>query len=121
MHLDDTPIGRVLSRREALALFGTTAGAAVLAGWRLRWPWFATAQAASCVVHAEQPDAAKGQRTVRNAGDGIFRRGGAELLLAPTRDGAGGWASSFDIALDLRGGTTTTTLAAATEFRPSPV
>ena len=35
-------------------------------------------------VHADQPYAAKGQRTARNQHDWIFRRGGDQLPLAPT-------------------------------------
>ena len=51
------------------------------------------------IVHAQQPYAAKGQRTLRNSGDGIYRNGGSQLLLAPTADGMGGYTASFDIAL----------------------
>jgi protocatechuate 3,4-dioxygenase beta subunit len=50
-------------------------------------------------VHAQQPYAAKGQRTVRNSRDGIFRRGGSQLLLSLTETSSGGYASTFDIAL----------------------
>jgi len=53
------------------------------------------------VVHAQEPYAGKGQRRLRNSGDGIFRSGGAQLLLAPTADGSGGYAATFEIALDL--------------------
>jgi len=53
------------------------------------------------VVHAQEPYAGKGQRRLRNSGDGIFRRGGAQLLLAPTADGSGGYAANFEIALEL--------------------
>ena len=49
-------------------------------------------------VHAQQPYAAKGQRTRRNSGDGIYARGGSQLLLSITRDGEG-YAAPFDIAL----------------------
>ncbi len=49
-------------------------------------------------VHAQQPYAAREQRDVRNSGDGIFTRGGSQLLLAPTQDGQG-YAATFDIAL----------------------
>jgi protocatechuate 3,4-dioxygenase beta subunit len=54
-------------------------------------------------VHAQQPYAAKGQRTLRNAGDGIFAGGGDELLLTPSTDGTGGYTASFDIALAVTG------------------
>jgi protocatechuate 3,4-dioxygenase beta subunit len=50
-------------------------------------------------VHVQQPYAAKGQRTVRNSRDGIFRRGGSQLLLSLTETSSGGYASTFDIAL----------------------
>lgn len=49
-------------------------------------------------VHAQQPYAAKGQRTVRNDRDGIYRRGGSQLLLALTET-SGGYTGAFDIAL----------------------
>jgi len=50
-------------------------------------------------VYAAEPYAARGPRTVRNADDRIFRRGGTQLLLAvDTRDG--GHAGTFQIALD---------------------
>lgn len=49
-------------------------------------------------VHAQQPYAAKGQRTLRNSGDGIYRQGGDQLVLAitPTSEG---YATTFDIGL----------------------
>ena len=68
------------------------------------------------IVHAGQPYAAKGQRTLRNAGDGIFASGGDQLLLAVTPDGGGGYAATFDVGIDTSGtsgGTTTTTLPGA--------
>jgi protocatechuate 3,4-dioxygenase beta subunit len=51
-------------------------------------------------VHARQPNARKGQRTRRNAADGIFLRGGSQLLLSPVRKGDG-YAASFPIALQI--------------------
>jgi protocatechuate 3,4-dioxygenase beta subunit len=60
-------------------------------------------------VYAQQPYAAKGQRTLRNAGDGIYQNGGDQMLLAVTGDGAGGYAATFAIALEISGTTTTTT------------
>jgi protocatechuate 3,4-dioxygenase beta subunit len=51
-------------------------------------------------VHAQAPYASKGRRTVRNAQDGIFRAGGAQLLLPLARDGAG-YAGTFNIGLQL--------------------
>ena len=49
-------------------------------------------------VHAAQPYAQKGQRTLRNAGDGIFRDGGDQLTLvaSPARDG---YAANFGIGI----------------------
>ncbi len=49
-------------------------------------------------VHARQPYAAKGQRTLRNAGDGIFRQGGSQLILNLTQDGQA-YRAVFNIAL----------------------
>jgi protocatechuate 3,4-dioxygenase beta subunit len=52
-------------------------------------------------IHANQPYAQKGQRTLRNAGDGIYQGGGDQLLLSLSGDGGGGYASSFDIGLQV--------------------
>jgi len=52
-------------------------------------------------VHAAPPYAAQGPRTARNQHDWIFRRGGDELMLAPTIE-ADGYAASFAIGLLLR-------------------
>jgi protocatechuate 3,4-dioxygenase beta subunit len=49
-------------------------------------------------VHAQSPYASKGQRDTRNANDGIYRQGGAQLVLDVTASG-GGYAATFDIAL----------------------
>ena len=49
-------------------------------------------------VHAQQPYAAKGQRTLRNSGDAVYRQNGAQLLLAVGQD-AGIYAATFDISL----------------------
>jgi protocatechuate 3,4-dioxygenase beta subunit len=50
-------------------------------------------------IFERAPYAGRGPRSVRNARDGIYRRGGAQLMLAPTeRDG--GLAATFDIALE---------------------
>ena len=49
-------------------------------------------------IHAQAPYAAKGQRDLRNDGDGIFRDGGDQLMLDLTEDGQG-YMGTFDIAL----------------------
>lgn len=49
-------------------------------------------------VFSLPPYAGRGPRPVRNAADGIYRRGGAQLMLAATEQG-GGLAGTFDIAL----------------------
>jgi protocatechuate 3,4-dioxygenase beta subunit len=51
-------------------------------------------------VHALAPYAQKGQRTLRNAADSIYRNGGDELLLQVTESG-GSYAATFDIGLNL--------------------
>jgi protocatechuate 3,4-dioxygenase beta subunit len=51
-------------------------------------------------VHADPPYAAKGQRTARNRHDWIFRRGGDQLILAPTTV-ADGYSATFAIGLQL--------------------
>ena len=50
-------------------------------------------------VHASEPYASKGQRTLRNSGDGIYNGGGSQLVLAVTGT-ADGYAATFNIALD---------------------
>ena len=51
-------------------------------------------------VHADPPYAAQGPRTARNQHDWIFRRGGDQLMLAPTAT-ADGYAAVFPIGLQL--------------------
>ena len=51
-------------------------------------------------IHALDPYAEKGRRTRRNAGDGIYARGGSQLTLDTTRQGDG-LAATFEIALQL--------------------
>ena len=50
-------------------------------------------------IFTRAPYAGRGPRTVRNARDGIFRRGGSQLMLAPTEQD-GGLAATFDVALE---------------------
>lgn len=53
-------------------------------------------------VHAEEPYASEGYRTLLNEGDGIFQDGGDELILnvTPTDDGSG-YIATFDIGIQL--------------------
>ena len=51
-------------------------------------------------VHAAPPYAAQGPRTARNQHDWIFRRGGDQLMLAPTTV-ADGYTAAFAIGLQL--------------------
>lgn len=51
-------------------------------------------------VYADQPYAAKGRRYARNQDDRIFRRGGDQLMLAPTTI-ADGYAATFEIGLQI--------------------
>jgi protocatechuate 3,4-dioxygenase beta subunit len=51
-------------------------------------------------IHAQAPYAAKGQRTQRNAQDGIFQGGGQQLMLQLTKD-AVGYVGTFDIGLQM--------------------
>src|SRR5262249_33279424 len=65
--------------------------------------------ALSDVVYAEQPYASRGTRTTRNADDGIYSNGGEEMLLSVSNDGAGGYAATVAIALEVTGTTRSTT------------
>jgi protocatechuate 3,4-dioxygenase beta subunit len=49
-------------------------------------------------VHAKEPYSAKGQRTMTNEKDGIYRNGGKQLML-PLRESDGGYAGTFELAL----------------------
>jgi protocatechuate 3,4-dioxygenase beta subunit len=49
-------------------------------------------------VHSRPPYAAKGRRNRRNSDDGIFSRGGSQLLLSPARTEQG-YAAPFEIAI----------------------
>ncbi len=51
-------------------------------------------------VLSRPPYASKTGRRTRNEGDGIFRRGGEQLLVDVTRDGDG-YAGTFDVGLQL--------------------
>jgi protocatechuate 3,4-dioxygenase beta subunit len=51
-------------------------------------------------VHAQSPYAGKGQRAVRNQRDGLFRNGGAQLMLSPVQSGEG-YTATFDIGLHM--------------------
>jgi protocatechuate 3,4-dioxygenase beta subunit len=51
-------------------------------------------------VHTQKPYASKGQRNLKNAGDGIFQDGGEQMLLKPTKTSLG-YAGSFDIGLQM--------------------
>ncbi|NOT33534.1 MAG: intradiol ring-cleavage dioxygenase [Candidatus Eisenbacteria bacterium] len=51
-------------------------------------------------VHKLAPYAARGVRELRNSRDGLFRQGGSQLLIAPTRSRAG-YEATFALALDL--------------------
>jgi protocatechuate 3,4-dioxygenase beta subunit len=54
--------------------------------------------AMSDTVFQQPPYAARGQRPTRNASDGLFRNGGADLLLQVTSSGPG-YSATFDIGL----------------------
>jgi protocatechuate 3,4-dioxygenase beta subunit len=51
-------------------------------------------------VHAVEPYASKGKRNARNRDDGIFRRGGDQLMLDVT-ESRGTYSSSFAIGLQI--------------------
>ncbi|MHB0876454.1 MAG: intradiol ring-cleavage dioxygenase [Anaerolineae bacterium] len=57
-------------------------------------------EATTAEVYTQEPYAARGPQDTTNSRDGIFRSGGEQLLLVPTRTD-GGYAATFDIALDL--------------------
>lgn len=52
-------------------------------------------------VHQLDPYAGRGQRDLRNAADGIFRRGGEQLMLSLAEHSEGGYAAAFEVGLQL--------------------
>jgi protocatechuate 3,4-dioxygenase beta subunit len=52
------------------------------------------------IVHAQPPYSAKGRRTLRNSGDGIYGNGGEQLLLNIV-EADGGYAATIDVGVDL--------------------
>jgi protocatechuate 3,4-dioxygenase beta subunit len=51
-------------------------------------------------AHAQTPYSSKGQRTLRNNGDGIFLQGGQQLLLDLAKAGQG-YSTTFDVGLQM--------------------
>jgi protocatechuate 3,4-dioxygenase beta subunit len=51
-------------------------------------------------IYAQPPYSAKGQRTLRNEGDGIYNQGGRQLLLTPTKT-TEGYSATFAIGLQM--------------------
>ena len=51
-------------------------------------------------IHAQSPYAGKGQRTVKNQRDGLFRNGGRQLMLSPVQSGEV-YTATFDIGLQM--------------------
>lgn len=58
-------------------------------------------EALTDIVHAEEPYASKGYRTLLNEGDGIFQQSEGLLTLDVTEDEDGGYTATFGIGLDL--------------------
>jgi protocatechuate 3,4-dioxygenase beta subunit len=51
-------------------------------------------------VHTQAPYASRGQRTMRNEADGIYRNGGKQLMLTLAKQGDG-YTSTFDISMQM--------------------
>ena len=51
-------------------------------------------------IHAQQPYSSKGQRSVKNQQDGLFRNGGRQLMLSLV-ESRQGYAAAFDIGLQM--------------------
>ena len=56
-------------------------------------------EAMTDVVHAKEPYASRGQRTVRNNRDGIFRRQGGHSLILDVQPKADGYTGTFNVAI----------------------
>jgi hypothetical protein len=54
----------------------------------------------SDTVHTQEPYASKGQRDLRNDGDGIYQNGGSQLTLQLAQEGDG-YSTLFDIGVQL--------------------
>ncbi|BAY23108.1 intradiol ring-cleavage dioxygenase [Calothrix sp. NIES-2100] len=51
-------------------------------------------------IYSQAPYASNGQRTLKNADDGIFQDGGEQMLLKLTKNGQG-YAATFDVGLQI--------------------
>ena len=51
-------------------------------------------------IHAQPPYAVKGQRTLKNDQDGIFRGEGEQLMIQLTKE-AEGYMGTFDVGLQI--------------------
>lgn len=51
-------------------------------------------------VHAQEPYASKGKRTLLNDGDGIYRQSGGQTVL-DVKPGSGGYAATFNLGLQM--------------------
>ena len=96
MHDDDRQTRRILTRREALALLGT---AAAKRGYEFTSQFYFD-DAFSDRVFARNPYARRGRRTVRNERDGLFHRGGSQMIL-PVVGSDAGYAANYNIGLRL--------------------
>lgn len=68
-------------------------------GYEFTSQWFFDEETTD-VVHAEQPYAARGYRTLLNENDNIFRQSGGQTLL-PVSEAGNGWAGKFTIGIRL--------------------
>ncbi|WP_242046105.1 MULTISPECIES: hypothetical protein [Calothrix] len=51
-------------------------------------------------IYSQAPYNSKGQRTLKNADDGIFQDGGEQMLLKLTQNGQG-YTATFDVGLQI--------------------
>ncbi len=68
-------------------------------GYEFTSQWFFD-EALTDQVHAQPPYVAKGYRTLKNEGDGIYQQSGGQTLLAVTKQGDG-YAATFDTGLQM--------------------
>lgn len=117
---DDVPVGRILSRREVLAMLGGSVLVActpavvstpspnpavpslhfkIRSGSQEFSSQLFFDDAFTDGVFAQAPYSQRPNRTTRNANDGIYGQNGRQLTLQCTPGGSGSYTAAFDIGL----------------------
>ena len=69
------------------------------AGHEFTSQWFFD-ESLTDVVHAQEPYASKGYRTLKNEGDGIYQQAGEQMILNVVPEGDG-YTATFDVSMQM--------------------